>query len=170
VLLELSTVEGYRVRGLFIENNPVFRRWVNDLVGSKIEFIEAENFQEALELLSGSLHVDFILVDWEMLNSNGLDSLQNIQKASGKPIILLTGRDLSEQESSLAVSHGVVELLRKEEIQKRCEELEASRPTLKLETTRPLVRDVIDAIASTTGQDIEASLHKLDMALLKLKE
>ena len=170
MLMDLPHSEGYKVRGLFIENSPIFRRWVTDLLASKIELVEAETFETALAILESPVYVDFILVDWEMLDSAGLGILQEIRKRNKKPIILLAGRELSQDEFQRAMDSGVVECLSKEEVQKRSEALDESQPFFKLMTEIPLATTVISAVASNVSEDVEEQLREFDRALLKLKE
>ena len=170
MLMNLPLSKGYRVRGLFIENSPIFRRWVTELLSSKIELVEAESFTEALSLLEGPVYIDFILVDWEMLDTEGLGILQEIRKRNKKPIVLLAGRELSQEEFSHMMDSGVVECLLKDEVKERLAALDESQPTFKWDTEPPLTATVIDAVASTVKEDVEDSLRALDRALLKLKE
>lgn len=170
MLMDIPLSDGYKVRGLFIENSPIFRQWIAELLSSKIELVEADSFDEGLKILESSVHVDFILVDWEMLDTHGLGALQEIRKRNRKPIILLAGREFSQDEFRHVMDSGVVECLRKEEVEKRYTVLDESQPTLKLMTEPPLAATVIDAVTANVSKDVEECLRDFDQALLKLKE
>lgn len=170
MLMDLPLSEGYKVRGLFIENSPIFRRWVSELLSSKIELVEAEDFTQALGILDSPVYVDFVLIDWEMLDTAGIEVLYDLRKRYLKPIVLLAGRKLSQEEFERAVNSGVVECLFKDEIKKRLEEMEESHPTFRGVTQTPLSATVIDAVATEVSKDMQDSFRAFDRVLLKLKE
>lgn len=161
----------YKAHCLFIENSPIYRRWVSELLHMGVEFTEASSFAEAQKILEQGHHFfDFILVDWEMVDAHGIDSLQSLRQKVKKPIILLAGRELSEREFSEAMGSGVVTCLQKREIQRRCEGSTlpvSEEQTYQMEPS--LVCTVLDAVSPSAHKDLQEGLERLEATISKLK-
>lgn len=159
---------GYRVRGLFVEGDATYRARVCSLVDGKIDLEESDSLEKATLLLSQGLEIDFVLVDWECVERGGLSALNNLRKATRKPIVILSSEDLQPDELFGARSNGVVAYVSKREI----EEIERQRICAKSPDSYPprLALQLIDVATADTDKEVKTSLINFDAAISKLRE
>lgn len=168
-LLEaLASGAAYMVRGLFIDRDAAYRARVGKLVEGKIDLTEVDSFEDAVKRLQSGLEVDFVLVDWECVEKNGLVALDDLRRMTRKPIVILSGKDLEPSELYDAMESGVVAYVYKREI----EEIEKQRTYAKSPESCPprLALQLIDAATKDAKKDVETSLINFDAAISKLRE
>ena len=88
------------MRALVVEDSSTIRMILcGYLRAMNIEVIEAENGQQALDLLNETLAVDLVLVDWDMPVMNGVEfirAVRNQRAYDPLPLIMVTTRSAGE--------------------------------------------------------------------------
>lgn len=103
-----------RLHLLLVEDNnddvQIFVDLISDHISTPVDLSLASTLAEAVdELKSG--RVDVILLDLSLPDSDGEETIEQVQKAApGAPIVVLTGHD-DEEEAVSAVSQGVQDFL-----------------------------------------------------------
>ncbi|MGN1016397.1 MAG: EAL domain-containing protein [Faecousia sp.] len=101
---------------LVVEDNPLNREMLAEILSDSYSVLEAENGQEALELLeTQSEDVALILLDVMMPVMDGftfLDRIKNDPKLSPIPVIVTTQND-HESDEIAALSHGATDFVPK---------------------------------------------------------
>ena len=115
---------------LLIEDNPGDARLIQEMLhgteelakrvspgevsGRKPEISRETRLEEALETLATE-HIDIVLLDLNLPDSEGLSTLETVHKASETPIVVLTGvRD--QQVGVKAIQRGAQDFLVKDEV------------------------------------------------------
>jgi len=102
---------------LVIDDNPAIRKSVGRLFydeeeNEDIEFIEASNGQEALDILNNT-QIDLILLDDIMPVMDGMAFLKNQDSSkSAIPIVMIT-ESLSDNDKKTALNKGVLTVFEK---------------------------------------------------------
>ncbi len=96
---------------LLVEDDPVVRETIKEVLERRFLVLEASNHQEALRHLERPVHI--ALVDYVIPGSNGFDILNDIRKVSPRiPAILLTGYS-TEDLAIKAIRAGVTDYIKK---------------------------------------------------------
>lgn len=102
---------------LLIEDNPGDARLFTELLreredlSDKYEIKHVERIGEAIELLNGNNHFDFIVSDMTLPDSRGVDTLMSISSAAPEtPIIFMTGTN-DEELAITAINNGAQDYL-----------------------------------------------------------
>ena len=96
---------------LVVDDFPTMRRIVKTLMRQNgfTNFIEAEDGQQALRILSSSTDIEFVISDWNMPNMTGIELLKSVRadpKLKHLPFLMITAE--AEKENIIeAVKSGV---------------------------------------------------------------
>jgi DNA-binding NarL/FixJ family response regulator len=105
---------------LTVDDQPVFRRAVGDLIAATPGFEEvgqAGSGREALEM-AAALHPDLVLLDVRMDDMDGIETAQRLLAAeSGAVVVLISLSEVPEAAS--AVAAGVAAHVRKQDLSTR---------------------------------------------------
>ena len=105
---------------LTVDDQPVFRRAVGDLIAATPGFEEvgqAGSGREALEM-AAALHPDLVLLDVRMQDMDGIETAKRLLAAeSGAVVVLISLSQVSEAAS--AVAAGVAAHVRKQDLSTR---------------------------------------------------
>ncbi|MCF7811636.1 response regulator [bacterium] len=98
---------------LVVEDEPVERKLlVKVLQALEYEAIEAENGQQALDLLSEK-NIDLILTDVLMPVMSGIELLEKLREAGHKlPVILMTGFEAGDAQKAMDAHEGSAVLMK----------------------------------------------------------
>jgi YesN/AraC family two-component response regulator len=128
---------------LVVEDEPLMRSFLRDALAARARVIEAEDGEQAIEILQGPARetLDLAVVDQVLPKLSGLEILEvTKRKWPWIPIVLLTGYG-SEELAVKALRGGAIDYLRKpmelEELPKIVEALTA-RPHLPAGTVKAL--------------------------------
>lgn len=96
------------LRLLIVDDNPddrfAYRRMLGMAADQRYEIIEADSAEAALKILAEQ-HVQFVLLDLHLPDTQGLDLLQSIRAAHAQlPVVMLTGLD--DVNTSVAALQG----------------------------------------------------------------
>jgi diguanylate cyclase (GGDEF)-like protein len=104
---------------LLLEDSGLIRRWSTELLeGSKLAFFEtheARSLAEGLKLLE-NYPVDAVLLDLGLPDSEGLDTLRAVHKASPQVAVVILTADDSDETVMEAMREGTQDYLLKDEI------------------------------------------------------
>ena len=105
---------------LTVDDQPVFRRAVGDLIAATPGFEEvgqAGSGREALEM-AAALHPDLVLLDVRMGDMDGIETAQRLLAAeAGAVVVLISLNEVPEAAS--AVAAGVAAHVRKQDLSTR---------------------------------------------------
>lgn len=105
---------------LTVDDQPVFRRAVGDLIAATPGFEEvgqAGSGREALEM-AAALHPDLVLLDVRMQDMDGIETAKRLLAAeSGAVVVLISLSEVPEAAS--AVAAGVAAHVRKQDLSTR---------------------------------------------------
>ena len=115
----LAAGPGTSLDVLLVEDNPgdadLVREALSGLRAPRLEITVAESLGEALAVL-GDRSVDALLLDLNLPDSRGLDTLRGISEAAGDAaVVILTGM-VDEELALEAVRGGAQDYLRKDEV------------------------------------------------------
>ncbi|WP_136688114.1 response regulator [Halorhabdus amylolytica] len=112
-------IEPSSIDVLLVDDSGFFRTVVSDKLADSraLSVRKASSGPEALEVLEREA-IDCVVSDFEMPEMTGLELYERVEAEYGLPFVLLTGQG-DEETASRAISTGVDDYLRKEEIAER---------------------------------------------------
>jgi two-component system, NarL family, invasion response regulator UvrY len=105
---------------LTVDDQPVFRRAVGDLIAATPGFEEvgqAGSGREALEM-AAALRPDLVLLDVRMADMDGIETAQRLVAAESGAVVVLVSLNEAPQAAS-AVAGGVAAHVRKQDLSAR---------------------------------------------------
>ena len=105
---------------LTVDDQPVFRRAVGDLIAATPGFEEvgqAASGREALEM-AAALHPDLVLLDVRMEDMDGIETAKRLLAAESGAVVVLISLD-EVPEAASAVAAGVAAHVRKQDLSTR---------------------------------------------------
>lgn len=103
---------------LVIDDDPVQLKIIEHVlsdISPKIEFLEAKNGIDALEIINKN-PPDLIITDWDMPEMDGIDFCKQVHKVKELdhiPVIMCTGVNTSSENLKTAFESGVADFIRK---------------------------------------------------------
>lgn len=96
---------------LIVEDSSVMRRVIKNSINKffEVDFLEAENGSEALDILKLESDIDFIVTDWLMPILDGIQLttfLKNNDKTKDIPVLMITTKS-HKNDIVLAIKSGV---------------------------------------------------------------
>jgi diguanylate cyclase (GGDEF)-like protein len=88
-------------RILIVEDEPILRKVLSNMLESEYEIVLAGNGEQALSLIESDLAIDLVLLDVVMPEMDGYEVLQRIkamEKHHGLPVIFITSLDSAKDE------------------------------------------------------------------------
>lgn len=161
----MSNQERYRV--LAIDDHPLFRKGVSDLIDTEpsLKLVgEATNGQEGLAL-ARSLNPDLILLDIKMKGMNGLETLKAIKQEGVASLILMLSVSDSEEDVLTALRNGADGYLLKD--MEPEEILESIRKAL---LGSDVISERLTQLLAKTLRDADKLSDSSDLALLTTRE
>jgi YesN/AraC family two-component response regulator len=114
-VVKSMTVNRYVPGVLVVEDEPLMRSCLRDVLAERVRVIEAEDGEQAIEILQGPARetIDLAVVDHFLPKLSGLEILEiTKRKWPWLPIVLLTGYG-SEELAVKALRAGAIDYLRK---------------------------------------------------------
>jgi CheY-like chemotaxis protein len=112
-------------------------------------FHQAQNGEQALQVLEENPDIGLIVSDWKMPKLNGLDLLRRVRQSpdfAQLPFIFVTSKSEAEDialASDFGVTSYIVKPITIQALQEKLQELEAGSPELQLQKTLQEVRDLL---------------------------
>jgi len=107
-----------RAKILVVDDSKLIRKSASKILGEEFDVVQAEDGEEAWQLISSDESIQVVFSDLDMPNLNGFGLLERIRTHSNKgiaelPVVIVTGAEKDEEAKLNALQRGATDFITK---------------------------------------------------------